>query len=106
MRRQGRKGDNFERRCLGCRGLILKPFLLRVVRRPEGTVVIDKGQKLMGRGAYVCPIWDCLIAAYKRHQFRWGLRIKGLTDGAEKAIVKGLMETAVWATGDLSRLWR
>jgi len=53
------------RQCLGCREHKPKKELIRVVRSPEGEVSLDFKCKLPGRGAYVCPLADCLSKARK-----------------------------------------
>ena len=55
-----------ERRCTGCGGHFPKNTLVRVLRRPEGEIVLDLTGKLSGRGAYVCRNLDCLKKA-RRH---------------------------------------
>ena len=54
-----------QRQCVGCRTMKDKKALLRVVRTPEGTVVLDRTGKLSGRGAYICPDGECLKKARK-----------------------------------------
>ena len=54
-----------ERRCLGCNEHKPKAELLRVVRTPEGTVALDFGGKMNGRGAYICHDPACLKKARK-----------------------------------------
>jgi len=41
-----------QRTCIGCRRVLAKRELIRLVRRPEG-IVIDPTSKLAGRGAYL-----------------------------------------------------
>ena len=53
------------RQCLGCREMLPKKELIRVVRSPEGAVSLDFKGKLPGRGAYVCPRQECLARARK-----------------------------------------
>ena len=53
------------RQCLGCREMKQKRELIRVVRSPEGEVLLDSRGKKPGRGAYVCPDADCLKRAVK-----------------------------------------
>jgi uncharacterized protein len=48
------------RTCLGCRRARPKGALVRLTRRPDGTVVVDPGARAAGRGAYVCPNTECL----------------------------------------------
>lgn len=53
------------RMCVGCRERFLKLDLIRVVRTPEGEILIDKKGKMSGRGAYVCKNAECLSKAHK-----------------------------------------
>ena len=53
------------RQCLGCREMLPKKELIRVVRSPEGEINLDFKGKLPGRGAYVCPKQECLARARK-----------------------------------------
>ena len=53
------------RQCMGCREQKPKNTLMRVVRTPEGEVVLDFRGKTPGRGAYVCRSADCLRRALK-----------------------------------------
>ena len=54
-----------QRQCVGCRAMKDKKELIRVVRTPEGAVVLDSTGKKSGRGAYVCPDPACLMKARK-----------------------------------------
>ena len=54
-----------QRQCMGCRERKPKREMIRVVRSPEGTVNLDFGGKMNGRGAYVCPNSECLKRALK-----------------------------------------
>jgi len=47
-----------QRTCVGCREVISKRELIRVVRTPEG-VVVDQTGKLAGRGAYLHDSRTC-----------------------------------------------
>ncbi|MCL4425590.1 MAG: YlxR family protein [Firmicutes bacterium] len=51
--------------CVGCQEARPKKELIRIVRTPEGEVVLDPTGKKSGRGAYVCPSLDCLEKAWK-----------------------------------------
>ena len=53
------------RQCVGCREMKDKKELLRVVRTPEGEILLDGRGKASGRGAYVCPDVACLKKARK-----------------------------------------
>lgn len=53
------------RQCLGCNEHRDKNELLRVVRTPEGEIVLDFTGKKSGRGAYICKNVSCLKKARK-----------------------------------------
>lgn len=54
-----------ERQCLGCNEHKPKKELLRVVRTPEGEILLDFTGKKSGRGAYICRDVVCLKKARK-----------------------------------------
>lgn len=56
-----------QRTCVGCRTVLAKRTLIRVVRRAEG-VVVDPSGKLAGRGAYLHNRKSCW-----EHGLRGGL---------------------------------
>ena len=58
-----------QRSCIVCRESKDKSELTRVVRRPDGAVVIDGTGREAGRGAYVCKHGDCMATAVKKHLF-------------------------------------
>jgi len=47
------------RSCVVCRRKDAKRTFVRVVRTPEGTLVIDSTGKRNGRGAYLCRRFSC-----------------------------------------------
>ena len=53
------------RQCTGCREMKSKKELLRVIRTPEGEILVDPTGRKNGRGAYICPSPDCLKKARK-----------------------------------------
>jgi hypothetical protein len=55
-----------QRSCLGCGLKTDKQNLIRVVRKPDGVLVIDKKGKETGRGAYICHNVDCLKEAVRK----------------------------------------
>ncbi|MBQ4066980.1 MAG: YlxR family protein [Clostridia bacterium] len=61
------------RRCTGCGESFPKKELLRVVRTPEGSVVLDFTGKVGGRGAYVCKKTACFKKARKQNRFKTNL---------------------------------
>ena len=68
-----------QRQCVGCRTMKDKKALIRVVRTPEGEIVLDATGKKSGRGAYVCPDPACLKKARKAKSLEraFGLEIPG-----------------------------
>lgn len=61
------------RMCVGCRQMIPKKELLRIVRTPEGEIIFDSTGKKNGRGAYICPDVKCLKIAIKQKQLQRAL---------------------------------
>ena len=53
------------RRCTGCGEHFPKNTLIRVLRTPEGEIVLDLVGKKSGRGAYICKNATCLKKARK-----------------------------------------
>ncbi len=54
------------RQCLGCREMMPKRELIRVVRAPDGGgISLDFKGKAPGRGAYLCGKPECLKKARK-----------------------------------------
>ncbi|NLA26243.1 MAG: YlxR family protein, partial [Firmicutes bacterium] len=51
--------------CVGCREKKPKQELLRLVRTPQGEILLDRGGKVSGRGAYICRRTSCLGKALK-----------------------------------------
>ena len=58
---------------MGCGEKKPKKELLRVVRTPEGEILIDVKGKLSGRGVYNCPKLGCLEKAKKAKRFERSL---------------------------------
>ena len=52
-----------QRQCLGCNEHKPKAELLRVVRSPDGEIMLDFTGKKSGRGAYICRSLKCLQKA-------------------------------------------
>lgn len=56
------------RQCMGCNEHKPKAELIRVLRTPEGEIVLDLVGKKSGRGAYLCRNVKCLKKARKSHR--------------------------------------
>lgn len=53
------------RMCVACREMKEKSQLARIVKTPTGEIMIDRGTRIGGRGAYICKSKACLKAAEK-----------------------------------------
>ncbi len=53
------------RMCTACREMKPKAELIRIVKTPEGTIKLDFGGRLNGRGAYICKSRECMERAAK-----------------------------------------
>jgi len=65
-----------QRQCMGCRERRAKREMIRVVRTPEGTVNLDFGGKMNGRGAYLCPNVECLKKAIRSKSLDRSLEVE------------------------------
>lgn len=63
------------RTCVGCRTERQKRDFLRVVRAPDGTVVIDHSGRAPGRGAYLCADGSCWSRALKKKSIERALSV-------------------------------
>ena len=64
------------RQCVSCREMKQKKELIRIVRSPQGEVLIDPGGRMNGRGAYVCRSMACLERARKTHAPDRSLKVR------------------------------
>lgn len=71
------------RQCVGCGEMKSKKVLLRVIKTAEDEILLDATGKKNGRGAYICPVEDCLQKAIKT---------KGLERSLKTAIPKEVIE--------------
>ena len=53
------------RQCIGCREMKPKRDLLRILRTPEGELLLDDTGNKNGRGAYLCRDIQCFAKARK-----------------------------------------
>ena len=61
------------RRCTGCGEHFPKNTLIRVLRTPEGEVILDLTGKKSGRGAYICKNATCFKKARKSRRIETSL---------------------------------
>ena len=64
------------RTCIACHETKPKRELLRVVKTPEGQVVIDATGKKSGRGAYLCARYSCWHKALKERRLEQEFEIE------------------------------
>ena len=72
------------RMCVGYQEMKNKKEMIRVIKTPEGTFMLDATGKKNGRGAYVCPSEECLQLARKN---------KGLERSFKQAIPAEVYES-------------
>lgn len=61
------------RKCTGCGEHFPKKELIRVLRTPEGEILLDESGKKSGRGAYICKSAACLKKARKQRRLESSL---------------------------------
>jgi predicted RNA-binding protein YlxR (DUF448 family) len=64
-----------QRTCIGCYQTTAKKGLIRIVKCPDGSVVIDPEGNKNGRGTYVCPNEDCINRAIRIDKLNRAFRI-------------------------------
>jgi predicted RNA-binding protein YlxR (DUF448 family) len=79
------------RMCVGCQEMKSKKELLRVVRSPEGEVVLDPTGKKAGRGAYMCLSEQCLTKAFKEKRLERALK-QQIAEDVYNALRVGIIE--------------
>lgn len=76
----GRRKHIPQRTCVGCRQVLPKRSLIRIVRSPQG-ILVDQTGKLSGRGAYLHDrrsCWEVGLKGALSHALRIPLTIKDL----------------------------
>ena len=80
------------RKCTGCGEHFPKNTLVRVLRTPEGEIVLDLVGKKSGRGAYICRNVACLKKARKTGRIETSLECsipQSVYDRMEEEIESG-----------------
>jgi predicted RNA-binding protein YlxR (DUF448 family) len=72
------------RMCLGCRVMMPKKELTRIVKNQAGEIRLDNTGKMAGRGAYICKKNECLELCIKN---------KALNKAFEMNVDKQVYET-------------
>ncbi len=80
-----------QRTCIGCRQVRPKREMIRLVRTPEGELVIDETGKRNGRGAYLCRRRECWQAVLKGNQL--GRALKMDIGEQERQMLQGYAES-------------
>ena len=71
------------RQCVGCREMKGKKEMLRIIKTPEGEILLDATGKKNGRGAYICQDRECLKKA---------VRTKGLERSLKTAVPEDVIK--------------
>ncbi len=66
-----------DRTCIGCRKVRDKSGLVRITVDLGGMLTVDKDGRGGGRGGYICPSDECLIASYKGDKRCFARAFKG-----------------------------
>ena len=81
-----------QRQCLGCGEMKDKKSMLRVIKTPEGEILLDATGRKNGRGAYICADMNCLNKAIKSKGLERSLKCQIPSDVYE-ALKKELEKT-------------
>jgi predicted RNA-binding protein YlxR (DUF448 family) len=68
-----------QRTCIACRTKLDKDQLIRIVKSPLGSLVVDmtEKKKVPGRGAYICASESCFKKTFKSNIYSRALRMDG-----------------------------
>lgn len=83
------------RSCIGCRERHPREALVRVVRAPDGQVLVDRYLRAPGRGAHLCYSRDCVEKAVRRKAF--GRAFEAPVEAIEPEALAGEILAAVRA---------
>jgi len=78
-----------QRTCIGCREVHDKRRLIRIVRTPDGALVIDPKGKMPGRGAYICAAAECWKTCLGSNKLEFGLKTKIMPEERERLLAEG-----------------
>jgi uncharacterized protein len=73
--------DGPRRTCIVCRRVRPKRDLVRLARRADGRVVVDRPATMPGRGAYVCNGLECTAGLAKTARVNQAFRRPCAMDG-------------------------
>ncbi len=72
-----------QRTCIGCRVEQGKRTFVRIVRTPDGRVIVDQTGKANGRGAYLHPTRRCWVKALKGATIKNALKVSPALEDME-----------------------
>jgi len=76
MKKRSRRRKHIpQRTCVACRATRPKRELVRIVRTPDGAVIVDETGKRSGRGAYLCRQRVCWEKALARGAVARALKV-------------------------------
>jgi predicted RNA-binding protein YlxR (DUF448 family) len=73
-----------QRTCIACRQVKDKRDLIRVVRTPEGDILLDPSGKANGRGVYLCKETRCWEKGATKERLSQALKIPVTLEQVEK----------------------
>lgn len=74
--------DGPRRTCVVCRRVRAKRELVRLARRPDGVVVVDRAARMPGRGAYLCEGPTCVAGLAKAGRLSQAFKRPSVMDGS------------------------
>ena len=81
VKQQGKRPKHIPMRtCIACKETKPKRELLRVVRTPDGHVLLDATGKKSGRGAYICARLSCWESALKKKRLEQEFELTALSE--------------------------
>lgn len=93
VRGGGARETGPKRTCVACREEGDRDDLVRLVRSPDGALVVDYAAKLPGRGAWIHPAKACVDLAMSRS----GLLSRALDGDVDASVLRDRLMTAVHA---------
>lgn len=72
------------RTCVACRSADEKRWFVRIVRTPDGHVIVDPTGKANGRGAYLCAKPECFDVARQRRRLDAALKVTLQSDDYDR----------------------
>lgn len=73
-----------QRSCIACRQKMNKKELIRIIRTPEGKVLVDPTGKSNGRGAYVCQQEKCWERGVSQYALSKALKVSISADQIDR----------------------